>query len=749
MYTLNFIWKGYVIMPYKKEYHQITCTRCNQVFEVLTPAYLKRLKDPKYGTICPTCRRRIQQEEMTPEERKRRAAKAKQTLKKTLENMDPEQRAAWTKNKSDKVKKAWAEMDEDQKKDLSERRSKIQSDRMANMSEEQLAEIGKNISIGKKLAFANMTEEEREANRERMREERKVYWASRTDEQRETIINQLKKNARDFWDDENNKEKQEMIIDNLKKGVRDYWDNITDEEKQQSLDRLNAGYRNWRDNLTDDQKQEINDRVSVHFKNWWANMPDDQRKEYLEKRHNLQLERMRNPEYRKQFIDRMKEGHSKWWNSLSDDERKEAMQKQRTWFANLSEDQKKELYRKIFSNMNKVDTKPEIHFRELFESSRWSGLFTLKHQDVIEQNGVKHAWDYGIYDKTGKLVMLIDIDGALFHGDICEYNDYTTKTPIIDYYRQFTIPDGVKCNILSDLDLDNEFDTAMKELDLTYDQYLERRFNAIRNYGFPFPNRTSKQLRLSFDSLRKLTKSDIDLTKYNRYTYIGNWLIDQFHPSIYRCNRVDSLSPYDAIMNDVALKYLIDTNTIYRGVINYNKLLQGMTMSDIAPVVDVFSPGHAVMLIRQYLSEFDAIYDPFSSFSSRMLGALACGKSYIGNDISMIMTNESLQLYDWLKTNYPDIPDAKLSCADVNDQYGEYPCLFTCVPYSNYEQWIDAPDSDMTADDWIDLCMDHFKCNRYVFIVDYTEKYTDNLVGVINNVLGSGIDQYVIKIDRP
>ena len=115
----------------------------------------------------------------------------------------------------------------------------------------------------------------------------------------------------------------------------------------------------------------------------------------------------------------------------------------------------------------------------------------------------------------------------------------------------------------------------------------------------------------------------------------------------------------------------------------------------------------------------------------------------------MIMTNESSQLYDWLKTNYPDIPDAKLTCADVNDQYGEYPCLFTCVPYSNYEQWIDAPDSDMTADDWIDLCMDHFKCKRYVFIVDYTEKYTDNLVGVIGNVLGSGIDQYVIKIDAP
>ena len=278
---------------------------------------------------------------------------------------------------------------------------------------------------------------------------------------------------------------------------------------------------------------------------------------------------------------------------------------------------------------------------------------------------------------------------------------------------------------------------------------LERRFNAIRNYGFPFPNRTSKQLRLSFDSLRKFVTSDIDLEKYHRFTFIGNWLIDQFHPSIYYCNRTGLLSPYDAIMNDVSLKYLIDTNTIHRGVNNYNKLLQGMVLSDIAPVVDVFSPGHAVMLIRQYLSEFDTIYDPFSSFSGRMLGALACGKSYIGNDISQIMIGESSQLYDWLKTNYPDIPDVKLSCADVHDQYGEYPCLFTCVPYSNYEQWIDAPDSDMLADDWIDLCMDHFKCKRYIFIVDYTEKYTDNLVGVISNVLGSGIDQYIIKIDRP
>lgn len=748
-YTLNFIWKGYVIMPYKKEYHQITCTRCNQVFEVLTPAYLRRMKDPKYGSVCPKCRARIQQEEMDPEERKRRNEKALLSRKKTLENMDPEQRAAWTKNKSEKVKKAWAEMDEDHKKELSILRSQQQKDHFANMTEEELAEAGRKISIGKKLAFANMTEEQREANRERMREERKVYWASRTDEQREAILNQLKKNARDFWDDESNKEKQDMIIDNLKKGVRDYWDNISDEEKQQSLDRLNAGYRNWRDNLTDNQKQDISNRVSVQFKDWWNNMPDDQREKISARRAEFMLKKMKDPEYRKQFIDRMKEGHSKWWNSLSDDERKEIIQKQQTWFTNMTEDQKKEFYYKLFSNMSKTDTKPEIRFRKLFESSSWAGLFTLKHQDVIEQNGIKHAWDYGIYDKTGKLNMLIDIDGALFHGDIAEYNDRIGRTPIMDYQRQFTIPDGVKCNILSDLDLDNEFDTAMKELDLTYDKYLERRFNAIRNYGFPFPNRTSKQLRLSFDSLRKFVNSDIDLEKYYRFTYIGNWLIDQFHPSIYYCNRVDSLSPYDAIMNDVALEYLIDTNTIYRGVNNYNKLLQGMVLSDIAPVVDVFSPAHAVMLIRQYLSEFDTIYDPFSSFSGRMLGALACGKSYIGNDVSMIMTNESLQLYDWLKTNYPDIPDVKLSCADVHDQYGEYPCLFTCVPYSNYEQWIDAPDSDMTADDWIDLCMDHFKCKRYVFIVDYTEKYTDNLVGVIGNVLGSGIDQYIIKIDRP
>lgn len=835
-------------MPYKKEYHQLTCSRCNQVFEVLTPAYLRRLKDPKYGSICPTCRRRIQQEEMTPEERKRRTEKALISRKKTLDNMDPEQRAAWTQNKRDKVKKAWANMDEDQKKDLSERRSKIQSDRMANMSQEQLAEIGKNISIGKKLAFANMTEEQREANRERMREERKVYWASRTDEQREAIINQLRKNTRDFWDDDSNKEKQDMIIANLKKGVTDYWANISNEDKAVVMDRLNEGYRNWYDNLTDEQLKELSNQKSNRFKNWWANMSDAQREEYLEKRHNIQLEKLKDPEYRKQLSERLKESHAKWWDNLSEeqkeaqreharnmwknmspekqqevidktkqryaemtdeqwasfkrkvsegnkryfaslseeqkneirergrrwwdgltdeqkaehgkytkewwanlseDEYEDAVYRQHAWIINMPEDQKKEFFHKIFSNMNKTGTKPEIHFRELFESSRWSGSFTLKQQDKIELNGIKHAWDYGIYDRSGNLVMLIDIDGALFHGDIYEYNARIGEYPTMEFRRQFTIPDGVKCNILSDWDLDNEFDSAMKELDMTYDQYLERRFNAIRNYGFPFPNRTSKQLRLSFDSLRKFVNSDIDLEKYYRYTYIGNWLIDQFHPSVYRCNRVDLLSPFDVVMDDFGLRYLVETNTIYRGVNNYNKLLQGMVLSDIAPVVDVFSPAHAVMLIRQYLSEFDTIYDPFSSFSGRMLGALACGKSFIGNDISQIMINESSQLFDWLKTNYPDIPDAKLTCADVNDQHGEYPCLFTCVPYVNYEQWIDAPDSDMTSDEWIDLCMDHFKCKRYVFIVDYTEKYTDNLVGVIGNVLGSGIDQYIIKIDRP
>ena len=39
----------------------------------------------------------------------------------------------------------------------------------------------------------------------------------------------------------------------------------------------------------------------------------------------------------------------------------------------------------------------------------------------------------------------------------------------------------------------------------------------------------------------------------------------------------------------------------------------------------------------------------------------------------------------------------------------------------------------MSCDDWIDICLSHFKCNKYIFVVDETIKYKDKIVEEIEN----------------
>ena len=63
---------------------------------------------------------------------------------------------------------------------------------------------------------------------------------------------------------------------------------------------------------------------------------------------------------------------------------------------------------------------------------------------------------------------------------------------------------------------------------------------------------------------------------------------------------------------------------------------------------------------------------------------------------------------------------------------GEYESLFTCPPYENKEIWNNS-DVNMTCDQWIDECLKRFKCKKYLFIVDYTDKYKDHVIETIEN----------------
>ena len=261
-----------------------------------------------------------------------------------------------------------------------------------------------------------------------------------------------------------------------------------------------------------------------------------------------------------------------------------------------------------------------------------------------------------------------------------------------------------------------------------YEEFIKFTFQRFRSMPFPHPKFTEKELLKSYNNLCRLNDHSISLNSRT-----GDRIITHFHESIYYANRNNSISPYDAWYDDKLLLEVIRNRVLYQNYLNRNKILQGFNISKIAQRVSVFSAGRARLILDKYLSEYNSVYDPFSGFSGRMLGCISLGKTYIGRDISPIHVRESNEILKFLSRYGVNIANACVSVGDILQSSGEYEYLFTCPPYSDKEQWLDAPVSITTCDEWIDICIDRFKCGKYVFVVDETTKYKDCIVETISN----------------
>ena len=170
--------------------------------------------------------------------------------------------------------------------------------------------------------------------------------------------------------------------------------------------------------------------------------------------------------------------------------------------------------------------------------------------------------------------------------------------------------------------------------------------------------------------------------------------------------------------------------------------LDGFNVCKIAPKVSVFNPMLAKHLIKTYLDEFNEVFDPFSGFSGRMLGCCTLNKKYIGQDINEKHIEESKQIINYLNLN------ATVKVQDIFVDRGEYECLFTCPPYSLKEIW-NENETNLNCDQWIDECLKHFNCKKYLFVVDDSVKYKDNIIETIENKYHFGNKkEYVVLIDK-
>ena len=298
------------------------------------------------------------------------------------------------------------------------------------------------------------------------------------------------------------------------------------------------------------------------------------------------------------------------------------------------------------------------------------------------------------------------------------------KNRKIDYEIQ---PDDLK------MDPDDFYAKVMPDLE-------ERIENIKKNLPaeFPYPHYSNSQLKEDYE---KLVNRD-----YKPGQKFGTYIANEFHKSIWKASAKGKKSPYEAWHDEGLMTKLIRNRLIYSSSpeITPEILRRGFSPSRIAPRVSLFNPALAKYLISKYLSEYDLIFDPFSGFSGRLLGACSLGKKYVGSDIDADHVRESQSIIDYFGL------EGTVEVKDVLESSGAYPCLFTCPPYGSKERWNERNDPvEKSCDEWIQECIQRFNCERYLFVVDRAECFQNNIVEEIDNSshLGKG-KEYVVLIKK-
>ena len=360
------------------------------------------------------------------------------------------------------------------------------------------------------------------------------------------------------------------------------------------------------------------------------------------------------------------------------------------------------------------------------------------HHYVLAADGLSHEYDFYL----PKYKILIDADGLYFHSYVSDPNGKQVRDDYDDV-RLKLIPEDHMFHLI----IEGHEESGIKQLteiirsmDNNIFDYTSHIFTWCRTTGFPYPEYDISRLDKDYHALCNYNK----LASYNPNSRLGESVIRKYHRSIYSAHCGVSPSPIDGWNNDDILKKVILNRLIYINDVDPSKVLRGLYISKLAPRVSIFNPVLTKYLVNKYLGDYDEIFDPFSGFSGRLLGVAASGKSYIGHDINTLAVSESNEIIQALH-----LENCEVTTADMLENSGEFQCLLTCPPYGKKE--IYAEESVFkSCDDWITECLARYKCQKYIFVVDNTEKYAEYVAeDVITNSHLNQVVEHVVVINSP
>lgn len=362
-------------------------------------------------------------------------------------------------------------------------------------------------------------------------------------------------------------------------------------------------------------------------------------------------------------------------------------------------------------------SKLEEHVKEILDNYSIEYIYHY----VIRKDDLSHEFDFYI----PKYNLLIDADGLYYHAYLDDPDGGRVREDY-DEVRLKLVPEGFIFQVVVETNEEKQIKELMSTLvsiDGDLLKYDSKLFEWCRSIPFPYPSYTDKRLFSDWNHLQNYFNDT-----YIPQCRIGLSLIKQFHRSIYECHVGTNLSPLEGWYDDDKLKQVIKNRLIYRNNVDPSKILAGFSVSKTCPSVSIFNPILARYLTLKYLNCFDTVFDPFSGFSGRLLGVTSCGKHYVGQDINARTINECSDIISLL--NLSSV--AKVSRKDILSSSGNYQCLLTCPPYNKKEIY-GSETVFKSCDEWIDECLNRFDCERYVFVIDKTEKYSKYITETISS----------------
>lgn len=297
------------------------------------------------------------------------------------------------------------------------------------------------------------------------------------------------------------------------------------------------------------------------------------------------------------------------------------------------------------------------------------------------------------------------------------------------------------------------------------DIYGEDEFMRIQSIDFP----DTREYPITDEQCEREMKTLLESNKDKKSVSL---IIKKWHPSINLAHRQGCLSPYEgwqAIKSDYKKFLSFYENRLrcsdwFKEKDNVKFLIQGyvpefiygigLSTSRKYPQVSYFKPHLAKYIVSKYLGDYDCVFDPFAGYCGRMLGVIACGKEYNGQDLCESTVSELCDVYvnvvePYLKKNDYPLVGMSIDCVDSTAETGVYECLFTCPPYGMLEQWPGVDLQKRSCDEWIDVCLNNYRCDKYVFVVDDTvDKYKDFIVETLENTSHFGRNnEYIVVIN--